>query len=451
MDLSIKKPPLFSNRALLNLIVPIALDALLAILMGAADSVMVSSAGEAAVSAVSLVDSVNLLFLTIITGVSVGGSVIASQYVGSRNFSKANESANHILYAATGIALIFSLGLLVFRVPLLRFVFGHVEDTVFTQANTYFLLTIISYPFTAAGSVSAAILRAAAKNRQAVTITMTVNIMNIVGNAILIYGFHMGVAGAAIATTFSRVFYACAGLIFVHKKDLTVRFEKLFAFRIDWKMMGRVLKIGLTNGLENGLFHFGKILLSSLISSFGTIYIAANSVANTLGNFGWTLVGTFSTVLLTVVGQCVGADELGQARAYTKKLLGIATVFNYVTFTLVFLLRKQLVLLFNFSPEAQEVAAYYVGAGAIFTMLTVYSFAFVPVSAFRAAGDYRYATILTTGSMFVFRVGMSYLLCKGFGMGLMGVWIGMAADWGFRSIINAIRFRSNKWLHRKLI
>jgi putative MATE family efflux protein len=443
---------MFSNKALVGLTVPIILDALLAIVAGMVDSAMVSSAGEAAVSAVSLVDSVNLLFISIFSATAIGGSVVTAQYLGSRNYKSACASANQLLYAATAIATAFMVLLLSLRAPLLRLIYGSIDADVFENATTYFFYTLLGYPFFALGASSAAVLRSMGKNRQAVTITIAYNLLNVAGNAILIYGFHLGVAGAAISTSASRVVYAVLGLSLASRKKLPAHFEQLLRFKLDFSMMRRVMRIGLANGLENGMFHIGKILIASLISSFGTVYIAAYSVSSTINNIGWTIVGSFSTVLLTVVGQCIGAHEHQQAKAYVKKMLTVATVAMVTLFGCIFLLRAQLVRLFDFGPEALEASAYYTGVSALFSIFSLYSFSFVPMAAFRAAGDIRYAVTLSISSMFALRVALCYLLNAIFpSLGLMCVYVGMFADWAVRSVLNIRRYRSGKWLHKQLI
>lgn len=452
MDASVSRPPLFTNRALLGLTIPIIIDALLGIIAGMVDSAMVSSAGEAAVSAVSLVDSINILFISVFSSIAIGGSVVTTQYVGSRNYKQACTSANQLFYAGAAISTALMLVMLCLKEPILRLVYGSIDADVFENAVTYFSITLLGYPFSAMGNASTAVLRSMGKNRQAVTTTIAFNIVNVIGNAILIYGFHMGVAGAAISTTFSRMVFAASGLFLAHRKSLPVHFSKLLRFQLDFDVMRRVLRIGLTNGMESSLFHIGKILISSLVSSFGTIFIAANSVSFTINNIGWTIVGSFGSVLLTVVGQCIGAAEPEQAKRYTKKLLTVATIVMFTMFGTVFFLRHYLVRLFNFGPEALEVSAYYTGVSALFSIFTLYSFSFVPMSAFRAAGDIRYAVTLSITSMFAFRVASCYLINALFpSLGLMCVYVGMGLDWLFRSIMNVIRFRSGKWLHKRLI
>lgn len=449
---TLEKKPLFTNKMLIAMTIPIILDALLGIAAGMVDSAMVSSAGEAAVSAVSLVDSINILFITAFSGIAIGGSVVTSQYIGKRDYKNATVSANQLLYAAAGLSIAATLLLLCFHVPLLRLVYGKIEADVFENARIYFVITLLGYPFSAIGGSSAAVLRSMGKNRQAVSITVAFNIVNVIGNATLIYGFKMGVAGAAISTTISRMIYAISGLWLAHNKKLPAHFEQLLKFRLDFSVMRRVLRVGMVSGMESSLFYIGKILISSLLSTFGTIAIAANSVSNTINNIGWSIVGGFGTVLLPVVGQCIGAGEPEQAKQNMKKLLTAATVFMVVMFGSVFLLRNQLVRLFDFSDEALEAAAYYTGVLAIFSLASFYSFAFVPVNAFRATGDVRYTTTLSLSSMFAFRVALVYVIHWLFPeSGLMCINIGMLVDWSFRSLMNFIHYRSGKWLKKSLV
>lgn len=448
---AIESRPMFSNRALVSLSVPIVIDAVLAIFTGMVDTAMVSTAGEAAVGAISLMDQLFLLLVTIFSAIAAGGVVITAQYIGSGDLKKARTSANQLLYASTAIALVIMLAAIGFIPQLIRLIYGDLETAVFENARDYFFYALLGMPFLAMANACTALLRTMQRSKLAMLLALGANVINIIGNAVLIYGFKMGAAGAAIATTFSRAVWCAVTMYFMHKKSLPVYFENLLKFRLDFDIMGRVMKIGTANGLESGLFQVGKLLVASLISSFGTLAIAANSVANTLCNIGWTVVGSFGTVLLTVVGQCIGAGEQEQARYYTKKILVLGHILVFTLFGSVFLLRHQLVRLFDFGPEALELAAYYTGAGALLTMGAFYGSAFLPVAAFRSAGDVRYAVVMAVSTMFIFRVGLSYLLNAVTDLGLMCVWFGMCADWCCRTVLNTIRFRSGKWLHKKLI
>lgn len=451
MDTISNRPAMFSNRTLVSLTIPIILDALMGIMAGIVDSAMVSSVGEAAVSAVSLVDSINLTFITVFSGLGIGGTVITTQYIGGRNFPAARDSAKQLLYMVVGISTALMAALLSCVPQLLKLIYGHIEADVFAHAKDYFYWTLPGYPLFAIGVTCSSLLRSMAKNKQAVILTASVNLFNVVGNAVLIYGFDLGAAGAAMSTTLVRLIYAVWGILMLRDKKQPIYFEKLLNIRIDLPMMKRIFGVGITNSLQSSLFQLGKLFVSTLVSTFGTIAIAANSVASTILNIGWTLTGAFGTVLLTVIGQCIGAGEPDQAKRYLKKLLIATSIVTYTMFTLVFLLRNYLVLLFDFEAESLALSAYYVGAGALLTMASAYSLSFVPLSAFRAAGDLKYPMFLSAGSMFIFRVGLSYLLALVFDMGLMSVWLGMFADWACHSVLNVIRLRNGKWIHPKLI
>lgn len=451
MDSVEKRPPLFTNKALVSLSVPIVIDAVLVIITGMADAAMVSSAGEAASSAVSLVDQIFLLLVTAFSALATGGVVITSQYIGSGNLEKAKSSARQLLYGATAVALVITLALVGVIPQFLRLIYGAVEQAVFENAKVYFFYVLLGMPFLAVATSCTALLRTMARSKLALMLAFGANILNIIGNAVLIFGFHMGAAGAAIATTFSRIVWAVVGLVILHRKSLPVYFENLLRFRIEWDVMARVLKIGSVNSLESGLFQVGKLMVARLTASLATVYIAAYSVSVTISNIGWTITCSLGTVLLTVVGQCVGADQPQQAKDYTRKFMNLGHLLVAVLFGSMFLLRKQLVQLFDFAPETLELCAYYVGVSALVAIVTLYAAAFVPMAAFRAAGDVQYAALLAVASMFAFRVGLSYLLHEWFNLGLLGIWIGMGADWIFRAVCNIIRFRNGKWLKKKLI
>ena len=442
----------FSNKDLVSLTIPVMLSSILAIIAGMVDSAMVSSSGPAAVSAVSLVDSINILFITIFSGMASGGGVIMSQYIGHRDYKQAKATANQIVYITASMATVVMLLLLCFRESVLRLIYGQLDADVLENCKTYFLLTLFGYPFSAIGESSVYVLRSMGKNRQAATCTISFNVVNVIGNAVLIYGFGMGVAGAALATTASRITYAVMGLWMAGNKSLPARFEKLLQFRLDWHIIRRVVRIGSASSLEFGLFYGGRILITSLIATYGTVMITANSVSQTLNNVGWVIVGALGTASMPVIGQCIGADEKEQAKYYMKKMTLAATVVTVVLFSGIYLLRHQLVRIYDFEPDVLDACAYYTGILAIISMVTVYSLAFNPVSGFRAAGDVRYATVLAIGTMFAFRVALAYALNAIFpSLGLMCVYIGMGVDWGVRAVCNLIRYRSGKWLYKRVI
>lgn len=443
--------PMFSNRDLVRLTLPLVFNSLLAIVTNVVDSVMVSSAGEAAVSGVSLVGNVTMVFIMLISAATSGGIVVTSQYVGKGDQKLANESAKQFIYLATAAGLFITLILFFFRTPILKLVYGSVEQDVFRNCLDYLFWLSLGYPFFAIASGCASILRAIGKNTLSVTLSIASNILNIIGNAIFIYVFDMGAAGAALSTTLSRVIWAAGSLILLHNKGLKVHFDKLLHYKPDWNVIKKIAIIGGTSGLASALFYVGKLLISTLTATFPTAEIAAFSVSNSICNFGWTALDAFSLALVPIVGQCMGAGKPDQARMYTKKMSNAGIVTVVVLFGALFLLRNQLVCMFDFEAETLKIAAQNVAYGSIFTILAFYSWAFMPISGFRAAGDVKYGLYVSVITMFVFRVGLAFLLGSYFEMGLLGLWIGMWADWFCRSVLNFFHFRRGKWLTKKVI
>ena len=446
-----KKPLMFTNRALASLALPIAFEALLSIMAGLVDSAMVSSVGEAAVSAVSLIDSINLLLIGFFAALASGGTVVVSQHIGSGDRNSAKNAIKQVLYATTFFALVITLIVLPFISNIIGWIYPSLEPIVFEYSKSYFFITVIGYVPCAIGLAASSLLRAQGKARAAFIQGTIVNLLNVVGNAVFIYGFHMGVAGAALSTTIVRFLYAIIGLVMLRSKSLEIPLENMLQYRPDFKILKKIFLIGGANGLETSLFYVGKLILSSLIASFGTIATAAYAVSFNIFNVAANTICSLGTTLLTVVGQCIGADEKEQARYYTKKLTNVAFVLVMLFYGIIFFFRNQLVLLFGFSEEALREAAYFTGFGALVSIFSIYSHSFVPMSAFRAAGDVKYPLVVSLSSMFVFRIGLAFILAKGFGMKLESVWLGMWADWIFRAVLNMIHMKRGKWLNKKVV
>lgn len=442
---------MFSTRYIVAFALPIIFENIMAIMAGLVDTVMVSGCGEAAVGAVALVDGINTLTYLLFSSFITGGTVVTAQYIGNRDFENAKSSSYHLLYGSVIMASAIMLVLLLFIPETLTLVFGELDPALFENAKNYFFWTLFSYPFMASASSTATILRTQNRSGAACFLFTSASILNVIGNAVLIYGFDLGVTGAAISTTFSRIAWTVMGLIMLRNKDLPVCLNSFLHFRFDGKMLRRVLNIGVSNGIEGGLFQIGKLMISRLVASLGTVAIAANSVAVSVANMGWVTISTFGMVLLNIVGQCMGAGETEQAKYYTKKITNFAVLLTFVVFGAIFLLRYQLASLFAFEKEAFETSVYLIGVSVVATVFSVYAWAFTPVSAFRAAGDTKYAVVIAVSTMFIFRVGLAYLLGIYFNLGLLGVWIGTWGDWICRSICNFIRYRSEKWLTKKVI
>ena len=435
-----------------NLLIPVVLEQLLNSIMGTADTMMVSNVGSAAISAVSLVDSINVLVIQAFSALAAGGAIVCAQYIGQRNKEKANESARQVLFIITAISVAVSLICLVFQKPLLRLIFGSVEPAVMRASETYFFYTALSFPFIAAYDSAASIFRAQDNTKGPMIISMISNVMNIAGNAVMIWGFHMGVAGAALSTLISRIFCAVVVIIQLRKEkegqEIVVR--DYFEIRPDWSMIRRILGLGIPSGIENSMFQLGKLAIQSTVSTLGTTAIAAQAMTNILENLNGIAAIGVGVGLMTIVGQCLGAGRQDEAVYYIKKLCVIAEVIIIISCLGVFALTKPITILGGMEKESADMCFHMVMWITIVKPL-VWIMAFIPGYGLRAAGDVKFSMIVSCCTMWACRFCLCVFLIRVMGFGPMGVWIGMFADWTLRGIIFTWRFHSRKWLQHKVI
>lgn len=436
---------MFSKKELAHIIIPLLIEQALAVTIGMIDSVMVASAGEAAVSGVSLVDTVNLLLIYVFTALSAGGSVVLSQFMGKKDYDAVRESAKQLIWVVFLLSFLLGLFAVMCRVPILKLIFGKTPDDVMRNAIVYFLYTAMSYPFLGIYNACAAFFRAMGDTKTSMTTSVIMNLINVFGNALLIFVFHMGAAGAAIATLFSRIVGASIMLLLVHDKRRLVCVENLLSWRPDFAVIRRICGIGIPNGLENSMFQFGRVLTQSLISSFGTAQIAANAVTNSLTSLQYIPGTAMGLSMITVVGRCVGAGEKEQAKKYAIKLLKIAYCAIFLISLILCVFSKRLIGLYNLSEEAAGICVILLLYHSV-CVSTIWPIAFTLPNSFRAASDVRYTMILSITSMWILRIGMSFVLGKYCGLGIYGVWISMTCDWVFRAIMFGTRYIRGTWL-----
>ena len=441
---------MFTNRMIRNLLVPVVLEQILNSIMGTADTMMVSNVGSAALSAVSLVDSINVLLIQAFSALAAGGAIVCAQYIGQRNYEKANMSARQVLFIITAISVVVSAVCLIFQKPLLRLIFGAVDADVMRASETYFFFTALSFPFIAAYDSAASIFRAQENTKGAMTISMISNIMNIGGNAVLIWVFHLGVAGAAISTLVSRIFCAVVVLWQLRKDCQPVVVKDYLKIRPDWSMIGRILGLGIPSGIENSMFQLGKLAIQSTVSTLGTAAIAAQAMTNILENLNGIAAIGVGVGLMTIVGQCLGAGRKDEAVYYIKKLCVIAEAVIIVSCLSVYALVRPVTILGGMESTSAEMCIHMMPWITIVKPV-VWTMAFVPGYGLRAAGDVKFSMITSCCTMWACRFCLCVFLIRVLGFGPMGVWIGMFADWTVRGIIFTWRFHSRKWLEHKVI
>lgn len=441
---------LFSNHDLWMLLVPLVVEQLLNSLMGTADSIMVSNVGSAAISAVSLVDSINILVIQAFYALAAGGTIVCSQYIGQRDKKNAEESARQLVFVVASISTAVMAVCLLTRGPLLRLIFGSVEADVMEAARIYFFYTALSFPFIALYDAGSSIYRAQGNTRLPMTIAVVSNGLNIAGNAVLIWGFHLGVAGAAVATLGSRVISAVVVLAFLRDPKQEIAVYGYGRIRPDGQRIRRILSLGIPNGIENAMFQFGKLAIQSTVSTLGTVAIAAQAMTNILENLNGIAAIGIGIGMMTVVGQCLGAGRQDEAIYYIKKLSVIAEVVIIGCCALVYILTRPVTMLGGMEPESAKMCFYMIGWITVVKPI-VWTLAFVPAYGMRAAGDVRFSMILSCISMWLFRVTLCIYLCRVHGFGPIAVWIGMFTDWTVRGIVFTVRFKSRRWLAHEVV
>ena len=445
-----KSQHLYSNLDLRKLLIPIIIEQLLSSLMGTADTMMVSNIGAAAISAVSLVDSINILVIQALSALSAGGAILCSQYLGSHNKKEANRSAQQVLFVMVFLSVILSAFCLIFRDPLLSLIFGKVEPDVMSNSQIYFLLTLLSFPFIGIYDAGASIMRSQNNSRNPMIISVISNFLNIGGNAILIFGFGLGVRGAAISTLVSRIFCAVVVMWQLSNNNAPICITNYFSIRPDWSLIKKILFIGIPSGIENSMFQFGKLAIQSTVSTLGTVAIAAQAMTNILENLNGIAAIGIGIGLMTVVGQCLGAGRKDEAIYYIKKLSWLAEAVVITSCLLVFVLTKPITILAGMEPASAKLCL------SMITFITIvkpisWVISFIPAYGMRAAGDVKFSMITSCCTMWLCRVSLCVYLCRVWGFGPIAVWIGMFSDWTLRAIVFGIRFHSRKWLNHHVI
>ena len=451
MDLAAikEKPYYFSNRALKRLIVPMIIEQFLAILVGMSDSIMVATVGEHAVSGVSLVDNIFILLIYLFAALATGGAVVMGQYLGQNKHEKANRAVNQLILFTALFAICIMIGLYLARNLILHRVFGAIEANVMEASKTYLLIVSASIPFIALYNAGAAVFRTMGNSKVPMYLSMMMNAINVGGNAILIFGFGMGVAGAATSTLVSRVISAVAIILLLCSPEHLLHLERPFSFKLDFGMLKKIAYIGIPNGQENGMFQLGKIMVLSMITGFGTAAIAANAVSNIIATFQVLPGMSVGMAVITVCSRCVGAGDYEAARYYTRKILKLVHILIIVFSVTTLVALPGIMHLYNLSDDAMTFTKQIIWYHGICCML-IWPEAFTLPNTLRAASDVKFCMILSIISMWVFRIAFSYIIAVRMGMGVLGVWIAMTIDWAVRAVLFIIRYRGKRWQHKSI-
>lgn len=439
---------MFTGRDLARMIWPLILEQTLSMTIGIADTAMVTRVSAAALSGVSLVDSINVVLVQLFSALATGGAVVSAQYLGKGDLGSARDSGRQLYVLCLALSGALAAVAVALRVPILRLIYGSIEADVMASAQIYFFMTALSYPFLGLYNSGAALYRSMGRTNVTLNISIMMNVINVAGNALTIYGLNMGAAGAGLATLISRV---AGGLLitWLLRDERNLLCVRSYSLRLSRGMVERILRIGVPSGLENSMFSFGKLLVASLVSSLGTAAIAANAVGNNLAVMQNVPGMAINLAIVTVVGRAMGAGLRDEARRYTRLMMALVYALNWALIVPMLIFARPLVELLGLEAGSVDDAVWIVvfhGAWALFT----WPLAFALPNTLRAAGDVKYTMSVSVASMWIFRVMLSYVLAM-FGLGLKSVWIAMITDWAVRGALFVWRYRGGRWLEKKVV
>lgn len=430
---------MFTKQDIKRLLIPLIIEQVLAVLVGMADVMMVAAVGEAAVSGVSLVDSISLLIINLFAALTTGGAVLVAQYLGKKRPGEACQAAGQLLSVTICLSLIIAGSALAANRHLLVILFGKVDSGVMDNAVIYFSITTLSYPFLAVYNACAALYRSMGNSKVSMKASIFMNLLNVTGNAVCIFGLGMGVEGAALPTLISRIAAALLMMHLVRKPENPVHIDSLQQLKPDWGIIRKILSVGIPNGLENSMFQLGKIILQSLIAGLSTAAIASYAVAGNLVTLQYLPGNAISLGLITIVGQCIGAGRYDEAKRYVRQLIRLNYVLAAFICAGMAAIAQPLVGIYQLSQEASDLAVLMIRTHCL--AMCIWPLSFTLPAALRAGMDAKFTMMVSIFSMWTFRIGLSYLAVYSTGMGVMGIWVAMFTDWVFRSVLFLFRFR----------
>lgn len=441
---------LYSRQQIIKLIWPLVIEQLLAVMVGMADMIMVSDAGETAVSGVSLVNTISNLLIMLFSALATGGAVVASQYLGSGSKESACKAANQLMLICASSSIAVMVFSLIANKGILHLIYGSVDKAVMDNAVLYFYITAVSFPFLAIYNASAGLFRSMNNSKVSMKVSVVMNGLNIVGNAVFIYVFKMGIAGVGLATVISRAVACIIMMVLIKNPKFDIHITSYLKLGVHFDMIKKILRIGVPSALENSMFQIGKLLTQSLITSFGTAAIAANACASTVEMLADIPAMAVGLGLVTIVGQCVGYGDYKQARSYSKNLIKVAYIALWVVNIIIFAAAPLIAGMYNLSDLGNTYALQLIRYHSVCCAL-IWPLAFTIPSVLRAAGDVKYTMLVSIIPMWIFRIGLAYVIGGYMGYGVFGVWVAMTIDWLVRAILNVIRFHSNKWEGKAVI
>lgn len=439
---------MLSRKELTRLFIPVLIEQILAATIGIVNTMMVSGISMAAISAVSIIDSINNVVMNLFTSFATGGTVVIAQRIGSRAMGEADETASQSMTVCVLTALMSGLAVFAFGSPIIELLFSDAEAEIKTYALTYIRYSGLSYPFLAAYSMAAGILRASGNTRAPMRASLISNIVNVCIGAFCIYILGWGVAGAGLALLLSRVVSALLLALVVLRPEVGTAGIKKVSLKVSKAILIPVLGIGIPACIDGLIFNGGKLGIQSLITSLGTVSIAANSIANSVNTLTCIPGSAMQIVAITVVGQAVGSGLYGKD---LRKVIVSLNVYAVAMITIMVAVALPVLpwVVDLYKPLAEvKVLAISVLRLSLILMPVFWPFSFVLSACIRSTGDSSFVTLTSMGSMWFVRFLGAWISVKYTSWGIMGVWVFWCMDWVVRSIFNVIRTKVSPYINK---
>ena len=445
-----EKRKIFTDGMLKAMLLPLAVEQLLQLFVGLADTLMVSYAGEAVVAGVGLDAMIHTVFIYLFTSVAAGGSVVVAQYIGSRDRQNGDLAASQIYFLGGLVSLVCMVLMLLLGSDLLELMYSAAAPETMEACRIYMRIVSLSFPAVALCTAGSSVFRTMGRTSVTMKISLLANLINVAGNAVGVFVLHAGAAGVAWPTVLS---WSVAAILITRlclKSDGEVRVRPGKMLWPDGPMIRRILGVAIPNSVENTLFQAAKVVLGMLVATFGTSQIAANTTGQTFWSLAACVGVVMSTVSVTVIGRCIGAGDQEAAEWYMRKLSRLSLMLAVIWNAAVMALTPLLLPLYDLSPETKRLILIIVAIHNFFSA-TVQPFAMPLSSGLRAAGDVKFTMWASIFCTVVCRTLLSFLLAQWLGMGVIGIALAMALDWCIKAVLDIRRFRSGAWKGRKVI
>lgn len=440
----------------IKLTIPVFLELLISSLFGMVDMMMVGNSGPPSITtpsiaATGITNQVMFIGISMAQAMSAGGTAMISRYSGANKEEKIPDVVKHLIVLMIAILIIpfVTINQLIPE-SIMRFI-GAEQETINIGLN-YFRIVIIGFIFQSLNLSIFASMRGAGDTRTPMIINLFVNLVNVFGNYILIFGKlglpTMGVTGAGLSTALSHLVAFIILILILLKKNHVVKLDISKGFKFNKPIVQNLIKVGGPAALEQVGFRVGVIFFIRIVSGLGTVAYATHQIVSNILSLSFAPGQSFGIAASTLVGQSLGQDRVDRAERFIKETNRLALISSVFFGLIFFFLGPKLVGFYTKDSSVIQLSGNIMKVIAIIQPFQASAFAIS--GGLRGAGDTVSTLIVTIIGVFGIRIGVAYILINILGLGLIGAWIAMLSDQIIRWIGISLRYKTNKWKYIKL-